>query len=270
MYKKGKISSWPIGEAVMATEAKLSNLRYENLHYFCDSLENYNWNQPILEEYIEKIPNKNTFLHPVTDYNKFVKVTFDTQSKIDKKLLEKIIDSNSSELYCKAYNMLENSIEDKELIYKYYSENIGNYFFNHVGSNIISYGCKAYQSSVSEYSISPDEAKRVLNLLPRNHFSMHTNEEDCPWWFVDLGEKCYVENVYIFDRPDLGGFRTYNLQLSASNDLGNWEIFFEKDNHDLLYNEEISINNFFRYIKINIKGEGILNIDTVVVSGKRN
>ncbi|WP_349934909.1 discoidin domain-containing protein [Acetobacter sp. A11-2] len=264
--KKHNLEFWPIGEAVMATECKLSNLNYRNLSYFCGNLDNYNWNEPILENYTKYIDLKDTFIHPICDFDKFVKLTFETQSKIDNKLMDKISHISDSNVYIKSYYMRDNTESDKIKIYEKYVENIGPKVFPYINENIISYGCKAYQSSCSEYSFSEFEANRVLNLLPRYHFSMHTDMELNPWWLLDLERERHISNLYIFDRPDLGGFRSINLDVSISSNMNDWTSLYVKKDDSLLWNKKIVIESNARYIKISLLSIGILHLDTIVVT----
>lgn len=266
--EKEQLEAWPIGEAVMATEAKLSGLRYHDLSDFCDHLNYYDSNRALLASYAETLDVGRTFIHPVSDESKFERMNFGMIHRIDQKLMDQIIFTKNTKYYCCAYHLPENTNEDKLYIYNSYVENVGNKDFGYVGRKILSFGCSACQSSTSVYSVSSDESDRPLNLLPRYGYSIHTNAEQDAWWILDLGSIQYVDSVYLYDRKDIQGDRSLNMYLSAGQTLENIEVFYKKDDVDILWNKRILINDRVRYIKIGIEGYGMLHFDSCIVTGE--
>lgn len=63
------LSTWPIGEAVMSHEVVMAGMRTEELSYYCDILDQYDWAPAYLEKEIPS-ENQSTFIHPVTELNK--------------------------------------------------------------------------------------------------------------------------------------------------------------------------------------------------------
>ncbi|MFS3135219.1 hypothetical protein ACLRDC_07500 [Gluconacetobacter sacchari] len=256
----------PIGEAVMATEAKLSGLKYENLNRFCKSLEYYDWNNGCTEEMVEEVGGEDTFVHPVYDYEKFVRSNFLMgRDRIDEKLIRKLHYVRDVNVFSRAYYLQNNSEEEKAVIFKIFKNNMSN-IYDYLKEDIISYGKKATQSSFCKYSISKDESSRALNLVPRNTYSFHTNEEDNPWWMLDFEEEVNARNIYLFDRPDISGFRSKNLQVLVGKTLQEMEVVFENKTTEILFNVKIGVNNLIRYVKVVVDGRSMLHIDTLIVT----
>lgn len=103
--KKFNLSEWPIGEAVMGTEFKLSNLEYRDLVHFCDNLDHYDWNKGSMLDYAKHVATKSTFIHPVSDSNKFSRTNFDMLGKINDQLLQKVRFSKDPKLFFSAYHL---------------------------------------------------------------------------------------------------------------------------------------------------------------------
>lgn len=256
----------PIGEAVMTTEAELSGLTYENLHNFCDNLEYYDWNNGCTEEMVSNIGIGETFIHPVYDYEKFVKSNFFMgQTKVSHNIIKKLKHVKDANVFSIAYYMRDNTDEDRENIFNIFKENMsGDYAY--LNDEIVSYGKKATQSSFSDYSVSSEEAARALNLIPRNTYSFHTDQEQNPWWLLDLEDEILVKDIYLFDRPDVGGFRSQNLQVLIGEDLENMKVIFENPGQDILSNVKIPVNAVIRYVKCMVNSYSILHLDTVIVT----
>ncbi|WP_139064469.1 hypothetical protein [Gluconobacter morbifer] len=87
--EKYKLEEWPIGEAVMRTECKISDLKYADLEDFCDNLDHYDWNKGSLIDYAREIAKEKTFIHPVSNLDKFIKTNFPPNKKEYNKLYEK-------------------------------------------------------------------------------------------------------------------------------------------------------------------------------------
>lgn len=266
LYNQEKLDYIPIGEAVMATEAQLSGLKYEDLHNFCDDLEHYDWNNGCTEDISDNLPCENTFIHPVYDYEKFIRSNFYMgRTKIDEKLMEKLKFINDFNVFSLSYHLEGNTEEDKQKIFDLYKINMKD-SFDYINENIVSYGKNSFQSSFSNYSVSKNEATRALNLIPRNTYSFHTDQENNPWWILDLESTMFVKNIYLFDRPDIDSFRSQNLQIFVGENLENMTPVFKNENHTILSNIKIPVNETIKYVMVVIEGFSILHLDTVIVT----
>ncbi len=86
----------------------------------------------------------------------------------------------------------------------------------------------ARQSSLSEYSRLNDAAGGVDG-VKNGSFGFHTNREDHPWWQVDLGSRCTIREVRIFNRLDYNPERAATLVLRLSDNGVNWKTVYQHD-----------------------------------------
>jgi hypothetical protein len=91
---------------------------------------------------------------------------------------------------------------------------------------------RATQSSLSRASRGAtleEDAARAVNGRPWEEYGFHTNEEDNPWWMVDLGSVAHVHSMRIFNigrMPDSVQRRASPLVAEASNDGREWRLLF--------------------------------------------
>lgn len=263
--EKFKLKEWPIGEAVMRTECKISDLKYADLEDFCDNLDHYDWNKGSLIDYAREVAKEKTFVHPVSNIEKFIRTNFPSSHEDYDKLYEKIKQSKNQMLFSTFYHNIDDSF-DKNVIIEDYKNIFKENSLPHINENIISIGKTCSQSSTCIYSSSQDESDRALNILPRYGYSIHTDSQENPWWLLDLGESKFVRNVYFFDRPDLDGSRTKNLKISVGEVKENMKTVFYNDSDVKLWNLKVEVLEKIRFIKVHVEGYGLLNFDTVIVT----
>lgn len=90
----------------------------------------------------------------------------------------------------------------------------------------------AFQSSLYQNN-NRYNARTVLNNEIVNDFSFHTQEEENPWWYVDLIYPYFIDYIVIYDRPKFS-YKSRTLKVEISLDLMRWEVIHE----GLLYNDE--------------------------------
>lgn len=80
----------------------------------------------------------------------------------------------------------------------------------------------AFQSSLSRWSSSIDEANNALVGKEHNGYAFHTDMDECAWWICDLKQKFPVSMIKIYLR---NGFEERNrlLNVSISNNLLDWK-----------------------------------------------
>jgi F5/8 type C domain/Glycosyl transferase family 2 len=88
-------------------------------------------------------------------------------------------------------------------------------------------GKAATQSSVSEWSRSPDpaeDAAGLVNGILTGGYQCHTRHEDRPWWRVDLGSLARVHEIRVFNRCDSRTLaeRVRAYEIAGSQDGGTW------------------------------------------------
>lgn len=145
----------------------------------------------------------------------------------------------------------------------------------------ISAGKKAIQSSISDWSIYQDiglDASNVLNGTPDGRYKFHTAWENKPWWQVDLEEIQEIKSIFIFNRvipydeSDYMKNRAKDIKVMGSTDGNSYVVLHDncgKPSFGGIEGTPLVItlpqNNFFRYIKIQLEGEGVLHLDQVEI-----
>lgn len=268
---KNNLNFWPIGEAVMASEVKICGMTREKLSNYCSDLKYYRWNQGMTEEFVTYLSPSNTFLHPVSDIEKCIKSNSTSDIKIvNEELLKKSEIVKNFFFFCFLYNLPKNTEEDRNkvfsLLLKYFGNN-NDYKF--LTEKIISEGKDAVQSSLSPYSYNDHESSRALRHLPSGKFSFHTEEEDNPFWEVDLSYSYSCVNIYIFDRPDVN--RSEFLSVSVGETQDTMRTIFQNNNGirvGTIFSAPLVLKNIqnVRYVRVNIEGKGMLHLDSVIIT----
>ncbi|MBL8295093.1 MAG: discoidin domain-containing protein [Bryobacterales bacterium] len=129
----------------------------------------------------------------------------------------------------------------------------------------------ASQSSLSEYS-KPNDAKGGVDGVKNGGFGFHTNRENHPWWQVDLGAICRIEEVRIFNRTDFNPERASTLMIRFSDNGINWKTVYEHDgtNPGGIGNPlRVRLaNGSGRYVRIELRSPNeYLHLDEVEVYG---
>jgi len=98
---------------------------------------------------------------------------------------------------------------------------------------------QATQSSLSQWSRGrtvEEDAAGAVNGNPWEDYGFHTNEENNPWWMVDLGTEVQVHFMRIFNRnrmPEWIQQRASPLVVEVSNDGGQWKPLFQTENKQI-------------------------------------
>ncbi len=61
------------------------------------------------------------------------------------------------------------------------------------------------------------------------HFGFHTQQEENPWWQVDLGQSLPLDRIVIYNRGDGVAERAAHLQVLVSDDGQDWQLLYEHD-----------------------------------------
>lgn len=79
----------------------------------------------------------------------------------------------------------------------------------------------AFQSSLSRWSKSEDEANNALSGIATDGYAFHTNNECSAWWVVDLKKVFPIDFIRIYLR---NGFESRNekLEIYISDNLSEW------------------------------------------------
>ncbi|MBS0641519.1 MAG: hypothetical protein JSS43_16760 [Proteobacteria bacterium] len=135
------------------------------------------------------------------------------------------------------------------------------------GANI-ALGKPAAQSSVSEWSLRPDESGGPVTGPVTGCHTFHTQQEERPWWMVDLLSRQPVQTIRVFNRMDIPS-RANGLEAYVSADGRQWDLagthqgepFGGADGRPL----SIPVNRAIRFVRLELPGVGILHLDQVQV-----
>ena len=135
----------------------------------------------------------------------------------------------------------------------------------------------ALTSSTCRWSRSPDRAVDACGAngaLIAATYGFHTDEEDQPWWSVDLLQLCRVEAVAIVNRPtERERFSFFVIETSA--DASSWAIADEKDSgaavtSDLFAPWRVKFGSpiLCHYVRIRLLTRGPLHLRRIQVFGQ--
>ncbi len=101
-------------------------------------------------------------------------------------------------------------------------------YLGDLGSNgtNIALGAVARQSSISMYS-KPNDALGAINGVKDGGFGFHTDLEERPWWEIDLGEVCRINEIRVYNRIAQSE-RAQSLQIWGSDDHENWTLMHDQ------------------------------------------
>lgn len=97
-----------------------------------------------------------------------------------------------------------------------------------VGLRNLALNRPAQQSSRSEWS-SPTDPQGAVNGIKNGGFGFHTQGELNPWWQVDLGAVCNLQEVRVFNRQDCCAERARTLRVLLSHDGQTWQTAYVHD-----------------------------------------
>jgi hypothetical protein len=134
----------------------------------------------------------------------------------------------------------------------------------------------ARQSSTCVWSRHDDpavDAKGGNNGLITGFYGFHTEQEENPWWEVDLGAAISVSEIVVYNRVDAPGVaaRAMRLLISASDDGQIWRPLYKRTAPTLFGGADgnplrISFKDgFARFIRLSLPGKAILHLDEVEI-----
>ncbi|AQS88039.1 hypothetical protein AA101099_1371 [Neoasaia chiangmaiensis NBRC 101099] len=262
---------FPLGEAVMGSEAALSGLKSDLLRNYCGSLDHYHWNMGISEEMLAVLPHEDTFIHPLCDDDKVVRSnTTDDIVRVDDLLLLKAAHVKRLDFFARLYGLPENDDADRRRVIAVAAETLDE--APHIGflkEKILRSGLIASQSSISDYSRHQGEAQDLLRAFPSGGYTIHTEREEGAFWRFDSAEPVFVRRIYVYDRADMQ--RWYQYVVKAADEFGREETLYASENFeflgDLYWGPRIfDINRAITSFSIGTIGEGMLHLDSVIVT----
>jgi hypothetical protein len=139
--------------------------------------------------------------------------------------------------------------------------------------------CPTRQSSVSQWSnvnhAEADSAGAVNGRLDQT-YGFHTDEEDNPWWQVDLRQNCILDSILIHNRVDHVSIshRTFPLSILLSLDENEWTLVHTAsadtssgglDSRPVIWTPPE--NTVARYVRLQVARRSMLHLVQVEVLG---
>lgn len=130
----------------------------------------------------------------------------------------------------------------------------------------------AAQSSLSEWSRPTvvEEAGRAVNGQITGDCSFHTDTEENPWWFVDLGKVRVLNEIRIYNRPGPYRVRARTLKVVCSVDAKNWTEVHDQAGHSFGGIAKVPLRVLLnkhkaRYIALRLFERTCLHLDEVEI-----
>lgn len=269
---------WPNNEAFVGTEIARSHVREAPLSAFVD-VSHYEWSPPYYEPIIDTILSDNCIIHPVLTGSRYIRSIVKCRWKIQ--------DVYTPDTYL--YGLMQTRPIDEvtELFFPYflnekdyasiralqtYAGQRGN--FDPAVFNILK-GKPATQSSTCKWSLSQipavDAARAVSGRLDHPD-GFHTDQEDAPWWCVDLEYPMPVCLIRIFNRLAYRE-RANSLSAQVSLDTLHWreiyshageEAFGGIDGNPLIIKlDDRDSPREIRFIRLQINGPEVFHLQQV-------
>ena len=126
----------------------------------------------------------------------------------------------------------------------------------------------ACQSSFSKYSASKESANAV-NGKKKELFAFHTDDEERPWWKLDLGNLYMISSIKVYNRCEFAE-RASSVAVFVSDDDFSWRLVHDQadkvfgrtdDDPILIVLDGLS----FRFVRIDLLKGGYLHLKQVEV-----
>ncbi len=229
--RSGAAEAIPLNEAAVPTELRKAGFRLMTLREF-GSTGYYDTSPPYPEDMLADLQHE-AFIHPVLDTSRFVaKLLGDVREppellRDDHPYRRRVGDRAFVPVLPQLHHRLYAAGDDdgcRRVIGLIRQWGRTRYLRLHGldGSNI-ALGKPATQSSISEWSLRPDEANGAVAGPVSGFYTFHTAWEERPWWMVDLLVPQPVTSVRVFNRMDIPE-RANGLEVYVSADGRRWEL----------------------------------------------
>lgn len=127
----------------------------------------------------------------------------------------------------------------------------------------------ARQSSHSTWS-KPDDALGAVNGVRNGGYGFHTDEENCPWWEIDLLEAIDLKEIRIFNRIDGGRQRSRTLQIHISQNGQIWKHIHDQSGYTFggIDGKPLRVElqgETGRYVRLGLNDRTSLHLDEVEI-----
>ena len=115
--------------------------------------------------------------------------------------------------------------------------------------------------------IKPDEdAAGAVDGVKGGKWGFHTENEDNPWWQVDLGKSLPLDRVFITNRGDGAGERAARIQVLLSDDGKEFRQAYQHDGTPFLKDLNVPLKGATgRVVRLRLPGRSYFHLDEVEV-----
>ena len=136
-------------------------------------------------------------------------------------------------------------------------------------------GCPTSQSSTYHEGGYDASQLSATSGKPCGRYSFCTQNEENPWWQVDLGKERDITEIVLFNRTDSAADRVSNISILLSRDGAAFDLIFVRDDHApfgglngkplrvVLKNPRRG-----RWLRLTIPGPDFLHLDQVEIFGE--
>lgn len=274
--RTGRIASLPMCEAVIPTELHLGGFRVKPLSDL-GTLPHYGTAPHYPEERLPEYAHE-AFVHPVLDTERFLERVFKSlpnpEDMLDQPpyrdiLTDRLRAAAMPRIHHAAWSAGKTATCQRVIEAMRRVADPGYLRTHGLDGRNLALGRPASQSSISPWSLRPDEAGGPVTGPVTGRYTFHTQEEERPWWMVDLLSRQTVGSVRVFNRMDIP-WRANGLELHVSGDGRHWQLAGTHDGTSPFggadgYPLTIPVDRPVRFIRLELPGVAILHLDQVQV-----
>lgn len=292
-YAAGELSQWPLGEGFIPSVLRDGGFRLESLDRF-GSTACLDWWPPYHESDLPTLGHE-TFLHPVLMGKRYVESVLRypppetwfqpgslLRRKLDREVPALVVPALVDALCAKrdVYGLIALRQAVDDLGWQDCAFDLDTLLapFAMRGDAEDLALCRfAYQSSLSPWSRAPTpagDAAHAVNGTVSGDYGFHTFRELQPWWMVDLGRPCLVQEIRIFNRLTAESARSNNLSIWRSANARGWTLVHRRasdtpfggaDGEPLIV--PCGTGVVARFVRVELDGTDFLHLDEVEVWG---
>ncbi len=280
--RDGELRNWPFSEAAVPTEMHLAGYKMATLDQL-GSIRYFAWAPPFVEDALPAMEGA-VFVHPVLDARRFVagldqwmspaEAFFSADHPMRQRIIGDALALYLPRLHGRLWSARHFELAERctELMR---SVGDADYHRRHgLAEANVGLNKPAVQSSLSEFSVCPEEARGALTGPVSGQFKFHTTREYRPWWMVDLLVVEFIDEIRVFNRI-FQNERAHGLELHVSRDGRSWNLA-ATHTPQIVFGQGpdtpwiVQLQRAVRFVRLELPRDGVLHLDQVhVIRGSK-